>query len=188
MRDDGPRGAKQVSICSGISVDQFLRRLDGSVEILQVIQVVSGSAQGAKKEEDGGNTADEETTNQTDAAKAKSGNNSLETPTPGNDVESTTALAGAGANMILFSTGLGTPTGNPVTPVIKVSSNTKTAERMSDIIDFNAGVIISGEKSMAQTAADLLDLCIRTASGEVTCKADLLGQDDFIPWKRGISL
>lgn len=108
--------------------------------------------------------------------------------TPGNDVESCTALAGAGCNLILFSTGLGTPTGNPVTPVIKVSSNTTTATRMSDIIDFNSGTIIDGQQTLAEAGSDLLDLCIKVASGEITTKAAILGQDDFIPWKRGISL
>ena len=108
--------------------------------------------------------------------------------TPGNDVESTTALAGAGANLILFSTGLGTPTGNPVTPVIKVASNSSLAERMNDIIDFDSGKIISGEKTLQETAEDLLDLCIRIASGEKLCRAELNGQEDFIPWKRGVSL
>ena len=68
--------------------------------------------------------------------------------TPGNDVESTTGLAGAGANLILFSTGLGTPTGNPVTPVIKVSSNSLLARKMPDIIDYDTGKIISGEQSL----------------------------------------
>src|SRR5690606_1325368 len=57
--------------------------------------------------------------------------------TPGNDVESTTAMAGSGANIILFTTGLGTPTGNPITPVIKVSSNHKLSQKMPDIIDVN---------------------------------------------------
>src|SRR5690606_40755864 len=55
--------------------------------------------------------------------------------TPGNDVESTTAEVGAGANVVLFSTGLGTPTGNPIAPVIKISSNTRIFEKMNDIID-----------------------------------------------------
>src|SRR5690606_41064151 len=59
--------------------------------------------------------------------------------TPGNDVESTTALAGSGANIILLTTGLGTPTGNPVAPVIKISSNTKMAEKMAAIIDVHTG-------------------------------------------------
>lgn len=108
--------------------------------------------------------------------------------TPGNDVESTTGLAGSGANIILFSTGLGTPTGNPVTPVIKVSSNTTLAQKMADIIDFDAGPVISGEKTIEQSGEELMELIIRTASGEYTTKAALLGQDDFIPWKRGVSL
>ena len=108
--------------------------------------------------------------------------------TPGNDVESTTGLAGAGCNLILFSTGLGTPTGNPVTPVIKVSSNTVLAERMPDIIDFNTGRIIDGEQTLVEAGNDLLELCIKVASGEVKTKAVQLGQDDFIPWKRDVSL
>ncbi|MGY8945298.1 MAG: UxaA family hydrolase, partial [Flavobacteriales bacterium] len=56
--------------------------------------------------------------------------------TPGNDVESTTGLAGSGANVILFTTGLGTPTGNPICPVVKVATNTKLFDKMNDIIDF----------------------------------------------------
>lgn len=108
--------------------------------------------------------------------------------TPGNDVESTTALAGSGANLMLFTTGLGTPTGNPVAPVLKVSSNTEMAERMVDIIDFDAGAIIRGEKSIAEMADELLALCIDAASGRYTAKAVGLAQYDFIPWKRGVSL
>jgi altronate hydrolase len=108
--------------------------------------------------------------------------------TPGNDVESTTGLAGAGANMIVFSTGLGTPTGNPIVPVIKVSSNNELAKRMPDIIDFNTGDIIKGSASIAQKGEELLKLAMEVASGENNTAAERLGQDDFIPWKRGISL
>jgi len=108
--------------------------------------------------------------------------------TPGNDVESTTGLASAGANLIVFTTGLGTPTGNPITPVIKMSSNNSLAKRMSDIIDINAGTIITGEETIETKGAELLDLLIKVASGEVTTHATRLGQDDFIPWKRGVSL
>src|SRR5690606_12551476 len=70
--------------------------------------------------------------------------------TPGNDVESTTAMAGSGANVMLFTTGLGTPTGNPIVPVIKLSSNTKLAKKMSDIIDIDCGGVIDGSKSIEQ--------------------------------------
>jgi len=108
--------------------------------------------------------------------------------TPGNDVESTTGLAGSGANVILFTTGLGTPTGNPITPVIKVSSNTELAEKMNDIIDFDTGQIIRGEKTIDDMGAELLDLMIAVASGVKQTKAMMLQHDDFIPWKRGVSL
>ncbi len=108
--------------------------------------------------------------------------------TPGNDVESTTAMAASGCNIILFTTGLGTPTGNPVTPVIKVSSNTKLAERMSDIIDIDTGSVISGEKTIEETGEEILDFIIEVASGNLVPKAVQLNQNDFIPWKRGVSL
>jgi altronate hydrolase len=108
--------------------------------------------------------------------------------TPGNDVESVTAQVGAGANLVLFTTGLGTPTGNPVAPVIKVSSNSVLAERMGDVIDFDAGGIITGDSTIPECAEKLFEFCIQVASGERSTKAELLGQNDFIPWKRGVSL
>lgn len=117
---------------------------------------------------------------------SKSGLNLL--CTPGNDVESTTALVGSGANLVLFTTGLGTPTGNPIVPVIKVSSNTKLTNTMTDIIDFDAGKIIQGENTLEELANELLNLIIEVASGNKETKAMLLGQDDFIPWRRGVSL
>ncbi|MWW25005.1 UxaA family hydrolase [Algibacter lectus] len=107
--------------------------------------------------------------------------------TPGNDVESTTGLAGSGCNVILFTTGLGTPTGNPITPVVKVSTNSTLFNKMGDIIDFNTGSIIEGSKTIEQAGEELLDFVIEVASGKQT-KARQLRQDDFIPWKRGMSL
>ena len=108
--------------------------------------------------------------------------------TPGNDVEATTGKAAAGATLILFTTGLGTPTGNPVCPVIKVATNTILAKKMHDIIDIDCGPIISGEKTIEEMGEDILDYCIKAASGEIIPKAVQLNQDDFIPWKRGVSL
>jgi len=108
--------------------------------------------------------------------------------TPGNDVEATTGQAASGATLILFTTGLGTPTGNPVCPTIKISTNTTLARRMPDIIDIDTGAIIEGEKSIQQMGEEILSFCIQVASGEVTPKAVILNQDDFIPWKRGVSL
>jgi altronate hydrolase len=108
--------------------------------------------------------------------------------TPGNDVECVTAQVGSGANVVLFTTGLGTPTGNPIAPVIKISTNTSLAQRMQDIIDIDAGPIIYGKKTVDEMGEAILELIIRVASGEVQTKAESLAQDDFIPWKRGVSL
>jgi altronate hydrolase len=108
--------------------------------------------------------------------------------TPGNDVESTTAEVGSGANVVLFTTGLGTPTGNPIAPVLKISSNTKLYERMNDIIDINTGTVIEGEETIEQAGERILEYVIKVASGETLAKAVKNGQDDFIPWKRGVSL
>ena len=108
--------------------------------------------------------------------------------TPGNDVESVTAQVGAGSNLVLFTTGLGTPTGNPIAPVIKISTNSTTGERMHDIIDFDAGPIVSGKSTIKDSAEELLELSIAVASGERQTKAELHNQRDFIPWKRGVSL
>jgi altronate hydrolase len=108
--------------------------------------------------------------------------------TPGNDVESVTAQVGAGSNIVLFTTGLGTPTGSPIAPVVKISTNTTLAERMSDIIDFDAGPIVRGESTIKESAEKLLELSIQVASGERLTKSELHGQSDFIPWKRGVSL
>jgi len=108
--------------------------------------------------------------------------------TPGNDVESTTALVSSGVNLVLFSTGLGTPTGNPIVPVLKISSNSLISQKMSDIIDFDAGSLINKDINMKDLADELFELCIETASGDYKTKAMRLLQDDFIPWKRDVSL
>ena len=108
--------------------------------------------------------------------------------TPGNDVESTTGLAGSGCNITVFTTGLGTPTGNPITPVLKLSSNTDLYNRMNDIIDINAGTVISGEDSIESMGEKILEYIIAVASGKVSSKAMEQGNNDFIPWKRGVSL
>jgi len=108
--------------------------------------------------------------------------------TPGNDVECVTAQVGAGANVVLFTTGLGTPTGNPITPVVKLSTNSPLAQRMADIIDIDTGGVIAGDATIERMGEDVLELVIKVASGEVRTKAEIKGQEDFIPWKRGVSL
>ena len=108
--------------------------------------------------------------------------------TPGNDVESTTAEVASGANIVLFTTGLGTPTGNPIAPVVKISSNTALYNRMRDIIDVNTGTVIEGTESIEEAGERILEYVISVASGETQISAVRHGQDDFIPWKRGVSL
>jgi altronate hydrolase len=108
--------------------------------------------------------------------------------TPGNDVECVTAQVGAGASVVLFTTGLGTPTGNPIAPVVKLSTNSTLAQRMQDIIDIDTGGVISGETNIERMGEEILELVIKVAGGETRTKAELKGQNDFIPWKRGVSL
>lgn len=108
--------------------------------------------------------------------------------TPGNDVESTTAEVAAGANIVLFTTGLGTPTGNPIAPVVKLSSNTTLFRKMHDIIDIDTGAIIEGEETIEQAGERIFEYVLKVASGEIEVSAVRHGQDDFIPWKRGVSL
>jgi altronate hydrolase len=108
--------------------------------------------------------------------------------TPGNDVECVTAQVGAGANIVLFTTGLGTPTGNPISPVVKLATNSTLAQRMDDIIDIDTGRIVSGETTIERMGKEILELVVKVASGEVRTKAEIKAQADFIPWKRGVSL
>lgn len=108
--------------------------------------------------------------------------------TPGSDVECVSAQVGAGANVVLFTTGLGTPTGNPIAPVAKISTNSDLMRRMSDIIDVDTGAVVSGERTIEKMGEEILEFVVKVASGEVKTKAELLAQNDFIPWKRGVSL
>ena len=73
-------------------------------------------------------------------------------------------------------------------PVIKLSSNSELAKRMGDIIDIDTGAIIRGEATLEQVGDSILEIILSVASGEVLSKAEILGQNDFIPWKRGVSL
>jgi altronate hydrolase len=95
--------------------------------------------------------------------------------TPGNDVESTTAMAAAGCNIMVFSTGLGTPTGNPVCPTLKVATSTALATRMADIIDYDAGPIITGEKTVQQCRRRPLQSHPRHRQRRVHAEGRLIG-------------
>ncbi len=108
--------------------------------------------------------------------------------TPGNDVEATTGMAGAGATIQLFTTGLGTPTGNPISPMVKLATNHALAQKITDIIDIDCGDIITGEKTVEEVGENILEYVINLANGDYDTKAMDLGQDDFIFWRRGVSL
>ena len=103
---------------------------------------------------------------------------------PGNDAVSSTALAAAGAIMILFTTGRGTPLGFPV-PTVKVASNSDLAGRKSSWIDFDAGPALTSDLAMLDNA--FLDRLIAIASGE-PCAAERNGQREIAIWKRGVTL
>lgn len=104
---------------------------------------------------------------------------------PGNDAVSSTALTAAGATVILFTTGRGTPLGFPA-PTLKIASNSDLAARKPRWIDFDAGPIAEGE-DMDAAAARLLDLVVRTASGQPT-QAEQNGEREIALWKRGVTL
>ena len=101
--------------------------------------------------------------------------------------EAVTGFRGRGRKRGVVLHRLGTPTGNPIVPVIKVATNTAVAERLSDLIDFDCGPIIDGEP-IAAAADRLLEKVLDTASGRYSTKADRLGQHDFLFWKREVSL
>ena len=105
---------------------------------------------------------------------------------PGNDLVSSTALSAAGAQLVLFTTGRGTPFGCPV-PTLKISTNTALSVKKKNWIDFNAGAVADGEKTLDETASDLFDLIIRTAEGEKT-RAELNGFRDIAIFKDGVTL
>ena len=94
--------------------------------------------------------------------------------TPGNDPSSVAAMVAGGCQMIVFSSGRGTPTGNPIAPVIKITGNRETYKKMSDNIDVDASPIIYGSKTLEGMGDELLDLVVKTANGQQT-KAESLG-------------
>jgi altronate hydrolase len=104
--------------------------------------------------------------------------------TPGYDPASLTGLAAGGANVIAFTTGRGSAIGFPTIPVIKISSNSFTYERMRDNMDVNAGRIADGEATVQQVGKEIFDLLLRVASGEQTC-SERLGHKEFVPWRIG---
>lgn len=104
---------------------------------------------------------------------------------PGNDAVSSTALVAAGATVLLFTTGRGTPLGFPA-PTLKIASNSALAQGKPRWIDFDAGTVLDGEP-LAAAAARLLELIVRTASGEAACN-ERNGERQIALWKTGVTL
>jgi altronate dehydratase large subunit len=103
--------------------------------------------------------------------------------TPGLDVESVTGMVGGGAQVVVFTTGLGTPTGNPVAPVIKITGNSRTARQMADNIDLDVSGIIDDTDTLESAAARLFDEVLEVASGRQTA-AERLGHREFAIHRR----
>lgn len=104
--------------------------------------------------------------------------------TPGHDIEQLTGMVAGGAQIVLFTTGRGTPTGSPIAPVIKIATNTRMFEEMSDNMDLNAGTIIEGKESIESVGQHIFDEIELVASGKFT-KAEILKQHDFGIWRIG---
>ena len=97
---------------------------------------------------------------------------------PAHDVVGVTGMVAAGAQVVVFTTGIGTPVGSPIAPVIKVSSNSPLYQRWRDNIDVNAGTILDGEETLRSMGERLLDEIIEVASGKLT-RAEVLGHREF---------
>jgi altronate dehydratase large subunit len=103
--------------------------------------------------------------------------------TPGLDVESVTGMVGGGAQVVVFTTGLGTPTGNPIAPVIKITGNSRTARQMADNIDLDVSGVIDDTETLDEAGARLLDEVLDVASGRQTA-AERLGHREFAIHRR----
>ena len=103
--------------------------------------------------------------------------------TPGLDVEAVTGMVGGGAQVVLFTTGLGTPTGNPVAPVIKITGNSRTAATMADNIDIDVSGVISDAESLDVAAGRVFDQLTAVCSGQPTA-AERLGHREFAIHRR----
>ncbi|MGG1597166.1 UxaA family hydrolase [Paenibacillus naphthalenovorans] len=104
--------------------------------------------------------------------------------TPGHDIEQLTGMVAGGAQIVLFTTGRGTPTGSPIAPTIKISTNSAIFNKMRENIDINAGTIIEGTETIDSVGQRIMDQISKVCSGKLT-KAEILKQHDFGIWRIG---
>jgi altronate dehydratase len=108
---------------------------------------------------------------------------------PGYDQESTPGLVGAGANVVVFTTGRGTTIGNAIAPVVKLASNTPIFERMSRDIDLDAGPIVDGTESIDSVGQRVFEHVLAVASGAVPARAEETKHREFQFWaEQSVSL
>jgi len=108
---------------------------------------------------------------------------------PGYDQESTPGLVGAGAQVVVFTTGRGTTIGNAIAPVVKLASNTPVFDRMSRDLDLSAGGVIDGTETIEEVGARVFDHVVRVASGEIPAKAEETKHREFQIWaEQSVSL
>jgi altronate dehydratase len=108
---------------------------------------------------------------------------------PGYDQESTPGLIGAGAQVVVFTTGRGTTIGNAIAPVLKLTSNTPIFQRMSRDLDLNAGTVIDGTETIEQVGRRVFEHVIKVASGEVQARAEEQKHREFQLWaEQSVSL
>jgi altronate dehydratase large subunit len=106
---------------------------------------------------------------------------------PGNDIECVTGMAASGVQLVCFTTGVGTPTGNPIVPVIKITGNKLTGKRLADNIDIDTSAVLGGLETLEQAGERIFDEIIKVASNHMT-KAEILGHQEFSINRIGISL
>lgn len=106
---------------------------------------------------------------------------------PGFDVDSVTGMVASGAQICVFTTGRGTPVGNPIVPVIKVTGNPETFNKMEDNIDINAGLVLKGEKTINEIGEEIFREIVMVANGKMT-KAEIFGFAESSIWRCGISV
>ncbi|MEL7648948.1 MAG: UxaA family hydrolase [Sedimentibacter sp.] len=104
--------------------------------------------------------------------------------TPGEDIDSITGMVAGGAQIVVFTTGRGTPTGCPIAPVIKITGNTEAYQKMKDNIDINAGKIITDGATLDEIGREIFDKITEVSNGSLT-KAEILGHREFGVYRIG---
>ncbi|MCY3757440.1 MAG: UxaA family hydrolase, partial [Acidobacteria bacterium] len=103
---------------------------------------------------------------------------------PGFDTPSVSGLVSSGANVVCFTTGRGTPTGNPIVPVLKIATNSRMFQHLEENMDINAGTIIDGTQTLDEVGRHIFETILAVASGK-HAKAEIAGHREFALWRAG---